>query len=83
MYKPGASSAHNSPSIPVYDGTKWDWVNCSDLYLDEDGFERWKTTFYELEGWDPRNGYPKRATLQKLGLRHVADVLESRNRLGA
>lgn len=83
MYRPGASSAHNSPSIPVYDGAKWDWVNCSDLYLDEDGFERWKTTFYELEGWDPRNGYPKRATLEKLGLRHVADVLESKKRLGA
>jgi aldehyde:ferredoxin oxidoreductase len=82
MYKPGASCAHNQPSIPVYDGAAWDWKNCSDLYLSEEGVERWKTAFYEYEGWDTKTGYPRRETLEKLGLKHVADVLHGRGRLG-
>jgi aldehyde:ferredoxin oxidoreductase len=82
MYRPGASRAHYLPTIPLFDGKKWDWTDCGELYLDEDGVERWKTAFYSLEGWDAKSGYPKRATLEKLGLRHVADVLESRDRLG-
>jgi len=82
MYKPGASKAHYGPTIPVFDGKKWDWVDCSDLYLDEDGMEQWKTEFYTFEGWNPKTGYPKRETLRKLGLAHVADVLEARKKLG-
>jgi aldehyde:ferredoxin oxidoreductase len=82
MYKPGASKAHYGPTIPVFDGKKWDWVDCSDLYLDEDGMEQWKAEFYTFEGWNPKTGYPKRVTLEELGLRHVADVLEARGKLG-
>lgn len=83
MYKPGASCAHNQPSLPVYDGTKWEWKNCSDLYLSDEGVERWKTAFYGLEGWDSQTGYPKRETLEKFGLRHVADLLQDRGKLGS
>lgn len=83
MYRPGASCAHNQPSLPVYDGAKWDWKNCSDLYLSEEGVERWKTAFYEFEGWNSKTGYPKRVTLEKLGLGFVADVLQDRKKLGA
>ena len=83
MYKPGASKAHYSPSIPVFDGMKWDWKDCSDLYLDHDGVEQWKTAFYSFEGWDSRTGHPKRHTLEKLGLSQVADVLENNGKLGA
>ena len=82
MYKPGASKAHYGPTIPVFDGKKWDWVDCSDLYLDESGVEQWKTEFYTLEKWNPETGHPKRATLEELGLGHVADVLEARKKLG-
>jgi aldehyde:ferredoxin oxidoreductase len=83
MYKPGASKAHYSPSIPVFDGMKWDWKDCSDLYLDYDGVEQWKTAFYSFEGWDSRTGHPKRHTLEKLGLSRVADGLEKNGKLGA
>lgn len=83
MYRPGASAAHNQPSIPVYDGTEWAWKDCSNLFLSEEGVERWKTAFYECEGWDPQTGYPRREILEKLGLKHVADILQSRGKLGS
>jgi aldehyde:ferredoxin oxidoreductase len=83
MYKPGASCAHNQPSLPVYDGAEWNWKNCSDLYLSEEGVERWKTAFYDVEGWNPGTGYPKRETLEGLGLRHIADTLQARGKLGS
>jgi aldehyde:ferredoxin oxidoreductase len=80
-YKPGASRAHYGPMIPVYNGKGWDWIDCGDLYLDNDGVEQWKTAFYTIEGWDPETGSPTRETLEKLGLQGVADVLEKRGKL--
>jgi aldehyde:ferredoxin oxidoreductase len=53
-----------------------------DMYLDEKGGERWKTAFYKLEGWDPETGYPIRKTLEDLGLKYAADVLQAKNKLG-
>jgi len=83
MYKRGASMSGVATTIPVYDGSKWDWVNCRELYLDDKGVEDWKTAFYRFEGWDPQTGYPKRKTLEDLGLKHVADVLQAKNKLGS
>jgi aldehyde:ferredoxin oxidoreductase len=82
MYRPGASKAHYQPSLPVFNGTKWDWIDCGDLHLEDAGVEHWKTEFYNFEGWDSKTGYPKRSTLEKLGLRHVADVLQANGKLG-
>lgn len=59
MYKPGASSAHYLTTIPVFNGSKWDWIDCADLYLDHDGVEHWKGIFYSTEGWDPQTGNPE------------------------
>jgi aldehyde:ferredoxin oxidoreductase len=69
--------------LPTYDGSKWDWTDCRPLYIDEKGLEQWKTAFYKVEGWDQQTGYPRRKTLEDLGMKHVADVLQSKNRLGA
>ena len=82
MYKPGASMANFGTTLPVYNGSKWDWVDCRELYLDDKGVEQWKTAFYKIEGWDSQTGYPKRKTLEDLGMKHVADVLQSNNKLG-
>ena len=82
MYQPGASKAHYLTTIPVFDGTKWDWTDCGDLYLDRDGVEQWKTAFYTIEGWDPKTGNPKRQTLRELGLSRIADTLEENGKLG-
>ena len=67
--------------IPVFSGGKWDWMDCSDLYLDHSGFEQWKTEFYTVEGWNAETGYPRRETLKELGLAHIADLLETRGKL--
>lgn len=83
MYKPGASYCGFSGGFPIYDGSKWEWKSIHELYLDEKGFERWKTAFYNVEGWDPDSGFPKRKTLEDLGMQHVADLLHANNRLGA
>jgi aldehyde:ferredoxin oxidoreductase len=69
--------------LPIYDGAKWEFKNCTDLYLDEQGVEQWKTAFYNFEGWDNKTGYPNRKTLEDLGLKHVADLLETRQKLGS
>ena len=83
MYKPGASSAALGGTLPVYDGSKWSWTKLTDLYLDDKGVEQWKTAFYAAEGWDPKTGYPTRKTLEDVGLKHVADVLQAKNKLGS
>ena len=83
MCRPGASAAATGGTLPVYDGTNWNWVSCKDMYFDEQGVEKWKTAFYKAEGWDPATGYPTRKTLEGLGMKHVADVLQAKGKLGA
>lgn len=83
MYRPGAAAADFGGDLPIYDGKKWRWVKSSDMYLNDKGVERWKTAFYDIEGWDTRTGYPKRSTLEQLGMKHVADVLQANKRLGS
>ncbi|MBN2242042.1 MAG: hypothetical protein JW793_05075 [Acidobacteria bacterium] len=83
MHRPGASSAHYQPSVPVFDGKNWGWEDCSDLYLDRAGVERWKSAFYDFEGWDARTGYPRRGTLEGLGLGQVAGLLERKGKIGS
>jgi aldehyde:ferredoxin oxidoreductase len=83
-YRPGASyNPGEGADLPVFDGSKWEWADCRELYFEDKGVERWKTAFYKTEGWDPATGYPTLKTLESLGMKHVADVLKSRNRLGS
>jgi hypothetical protein len=58
-------------------------VSLVDVFLDESGVEAFKTNFYEFEGWDKSTGWPSRSTLEDLGLKGVADELESAGRLGS
>jgi aldehyde:ferredoxin oxidoreductase len=41
-----------------------------------------KTRFYKFEGFNAEISYPTRATLEKMGLTKVADLLQKRRRLG-
>ena len=60
MYRPGASMANFGTTLPVYDGSRWDWVNCRELYLDDRGVEQWKTAFYTgLKDGIPKQGIPR------------------------
>jgi aldehyde:ferredoxin oxidoreductase len=83
MYRPGASFINVGGGVPVYDGSQWSWVPGDDMILDERGVEQWKTAFYKFEGWDAETGYPKRKTLEDLGLKNVADILQAKNKLGS
>jgi hypothetical protein len=44
--------------------------------------DEFKTIFYDLEEWDVATGRPTRANLEAAGLGYVADVLQSKGRLG-
>ena len=81
-YRPGASYCGFATELPIFDGKNWEWQNCRELYFTEEGVEQWKTHFYEIEGWDKDSGYPKRKTLEELNMKHVADLLKSKNKLG-
>jgi aldehyde:ferredoxin oxidoreductase len=83
MYRRGASFNSVSGGVPVYDGSKWNWAPGNDMFLDERGVEHWKTAFYNFEGWDIKTGYPTRKTLEDLGLKNVAEVLETRKKVGS
>jgi aldehyde:ferredoxin oxidoreductase len=68
--------------LPVYENGKWSYSPNTGRVLNKARFEEWKTKYYEFEGWDPASGRPKRATLESLGLKEVADALHSKGTLG-
>jgi aldehyde:ferredoxin oxidoreductase len=86
---------YNSPTAGFYDDFigppyflstyidgKWDYTDVSGRVLDRDKFDDFKTLFYQLEGWDIKSGWPTRATLESLGLKNVANLLQSKEKLG-
>ncbi len=46
------------------------------MTVDAAKFEKAKTEFYTLRGWDEKTGRPTRAKLEELKLKDVADALE-------
>jgi aldehyde:ferredoxin oxidoreductase len=68
--------------LPGIEGGEWKYIKLDGRCLDRAGFEEFKTRFYELEGWDPETGWPKRSTLKSQGLGYVADELERHGKLG-
>jgi len=51
------------------------------IRLDVEKFKALMDEFYKLRGWDPKTGWPRRAILEELDLRDVADELERVGRL--
>ena len=75
-------------SIPSYylpgrRNGQWDYVRVDGRRLDRDKVDQFKTTYYELEEWDPSTGWPTRETLESLELTNVADTLAKNAKLGA
>ena len=52
------------------------------LTLDRQKFEELKDIFYELRGGDKKTGFPKRETLEGMGLKYVADDLQDMGAYG-
>jgi aldehyde:ferredoxin oxidoreductase len=80
--KPSESFKGLKDLLPTRQNGKWVFQDFVGRKLDRDGVEKLKTEFYNLEGWDVDTGYPKRKTLEELGLGHVADVLSRYHKLG-
>ena len=51
------------------------------IRLDVEKFRALMDEFYDLRGWDRETGWPKRETLEKHGLKDVADKLENLGKL--
>ncbi len=68
---------------PMLKDGEWDYRSGKGRLMDREKFEDFKTRFYVREGWDPATGWPTRATLEKMGLKNVADDLEKAGKLGA
>ena len=68
--------------MPGIENGQWDYHYYAQRTLDRDKFDEFKTRFYNLQGWDPETGYPKRSTLREIGLGYVADELETKGKLG-
>jgi len=69
-------------TLPMIIDGKWVYDSGKGRRLDRDKFEDFKTRFYKFEGWNPDTSYPTRATLEKMGMKNVADVLQSKGKLG-
>jgi aldehyde:ferredoxin oxidoreductase len=68
--------------LPGKENGEWGYFGYSYRTLDREGFEAFKTRFYELQGWDRGTGYPTRETLELMDLGYVADELEENGKLG-
>jgi len=69
--------------LPGRENGQWKYIQVNGRNLDKTKFEEFKTRFYKLEGWDVRTGWPRRKTLESLGLKYVADELERNGKLEA
>ncbi|MDR0310044.1 MAG: hypothetical protein LBJ21_00515 [Acidobacteriota bacterium] len=82
MYRPGASGMTFWGGVPIYENGKWRSDLAPDMYLDRKGVDDFKTHYYALEGWDNENGWPTRKTLEGFGMKHVADTMAAKGKLG-
>ena len=69
-------------SLPTYENGKWIYGTKDGRVLNKAKFEEWKTKFYDFEGWNTASGWPTRKTLEDLGLKKIADTLQSKSKLG-
>ncbi|MCL2503979.1 MAG: hypothetical protein FWE94_05155, partial [Coriobacteriia bacterium] len=96
VYHPGqpylqTAASGGSPTNPqvetVWDpklyGGKGGYTDAiTEFPLSKAKMDEFKTIYYGVEGWDPKTGRPTRKGLEAQGLGYVADVLESKGRLG-
>jgi aldehyde:ferredoxin oxidoreductase len=62
--------------VPVADGPQ------KGQTLDKKKFEKMKDEYYTLRGWDVVTGFPRRSTLEKMGLSDIASQMGKINKLG-
>jgi aldehyde:ferredoxin oxidoreductase len=75
-------AAGGGSELPMVIDGKWKYDAGKGRKLDRAKVEDFKTRFYKFEGYNGDNGYPTRATLEKMGMKKVADTLQSKSKLG-
>jgi aldehyde:ferredoxin oxidoreductase len=83
MLRQGRTRADDESIIPYFQYQKDNWPNDNGPQtLDPEKFRALLSRFYSVRGWD-KEGRPTRATLEKLGLKDVADDLAKLGKLGS
>lgn len=67
----GRTKDHDLYPDWVYNLDSWKWTS-------KEEFKRVVMEYYEARGWDPNTGIPRRSTLERLGLKRIADELENK-----
>ena len=74
--------ARGGSELPMVIDGQWKYDGGRGRKLDRAKVEDFKTRFYKFEGFNPDSGYPTRATLEKMGMKKVADVMQNKGKLG-
>jgi aldehyde:ferredoxin oxidoreductase len=74
----GAEFGNPDVLLPGKDGHTTSRKN---LTVDREEFERMKSEFYDLRGWDSKTGLQKKTTLNELDLADVAATMDSKGLL--
>lgn len=74
----GMTRAHDALPKRFYQQIKPEVASASRVALSPEELERLKDDYYRLRGWDVQTGAPRRETLERCGLKEVADDLERR-----
>lgn len=69
-------------TLPAYENGEWVYKTFAGRTIDREKLEDWKTRWYEFQGYDGKTGAPTRKSLEKAGLKEVADELEKAGVLG-
>jgi aldehyde:ferredoxin oxidoreductase len=67
----GRRREHDTYNDANFNSPEWAWTN-------KDEFNKVMDEYYTLRGWDLKTGIPKRSTLEKQGLKKIADELETK-----
>jgi aldehyde:ferredoxin oxidoreductase len=78
-FKKGELFFNEEGLMPGKDG---DVISKIGATVDRNEFEKMKTEYYQLRGWDAATGYPTKAKLNELGLNDVAVDLKERGLVG-
>ncbi|MFC1980911.1 aldehyde ferredoxin oxidoreductase C-terminal domain-containing protein [Chloroflexota bacterium] len=67
----GRRRQHDIFPNALYAQDSWQWTSKAE-------FNKAMDEYYEARGWDPETGIPRRSTLERFGLKKIADELEQK-----
>ena len=77
----GAKGKFSHYYLPGRENGKWAYIRADGRHLDKSRFDDWKTAYYELEGWNPATGRPRKKTLTDLGLKNVSEEMAHQEKM--